>query len=145
MKKVSLIIALAFSLIVTGCKKEELTPLESATKALTGKWTLAGEESVTVDGSDITSSYSGFSITFSSENNLNVFTVKNGGYAFPVNFDQWNFTDDTFSSIIRSHDLVELHIVSLTDNQLILSFSMPDPANARIRGLFGQFEFILKR
>ena len=147
MKRIfSIVLVLLIGLQIS-CKKNknpepQLSVEELATEALVSTWSLAGGGSVSVDGTDITSDYGGFTISFMSSEDIKTFTVTNGGYAFPVAVDTWRFADTSFSSIERGSDLIVINAVQM-DNQLTLNFSTPEPGSGRVAGLFGNFEFVL--
>lgn len=146
MKKIFSIALILLIGLQISCKKNKdadpRTQETIATEALVSTWVVAGGGSVSVDGTDITSDYNGFSISFMSSDDINTFTVTNGGYAFPVAADTWNFANTTFTSIERGSDLVVMDAIQ-TDTQLTLNFLTPEPGSGRVAGLFGAFEFVL--
>lgn len=146
MKKIFSIVLVLLIGFQIGCKKNKdtdpRTPEVIATEALVSTWVVAGGGSVSVDGTDITTDYNGFSISFTSSEDIKTYTVTNGENAFPVAVDTWRFANTTFDSIERGSDLIIMDIVQ-TDAQLVLKFSTPEPGSGRVAGLFGAFEFVL--
>lgn len=129
----------------SSCKDEKEGAPDPASQ-LEGTWNgKAGE--VTVDGVDHSVDYADFSITFSTTSTgSKVYTVENGGNAFPnITVDTWDFTDNSFTKIVRGHDDVEMSC-TIADNVLTLQFTIADPLDeGRTKGMFGDFVMKLKK
>lgn len=135
MKKLAIFTLLVFTVLV-GCKdKEVVNPLIKTWTVNTGNG-----DYVTVDGEDISYQYAGFEIQFQ-EVGSKVFFVTNGGTAFPLDVDTWEYNADK-SAIIRGSDGVEISQV-IEGGSLTLRFSIDIYTNARTEGTFGNFEFKL--
>lgn len=133
------------SLLLLGCKNddESLSPEQLNTLKWTKNWNLGTNGYVLVDGQDITSQYAGFDITFESNGDRNIFQAVNGQNAFPVSLDTWNFTDESYTSIVRGSDGVIITGV-IEENTLVMNLSIPIPPNGRVEGTYGNFEFSLE-
>lgn len=133
------------SLLLLGCKNddESLSPEQLNTLKWTKNWNLGTNGYVLVDGQDITSQYSGFEITLESNGDRKIYEVINGQNAFPVSLDTWNFTDESYTSIVRGSDGVIITGV-IEENTLVMNLSIPIPSNGRVEGTYGNFEFSLE-
>jgi len=136
--------SILIALLLFGCKNddESLSPEQLNTLKWTKTWSLGANGHVLVDGQDITSDYSGFEITFESTGDSKIYQVHNGQKAFPVAIDTWNFTDETYTSIVRGSDGVII-AGEINENTLLLNLSIPIP-NGRVEGTYGNFEFMLE-
>jgi hypothetical protein len=132
---------------LTGCgSDDEKSPEASAASRLEGTWTVNGGQ-VLIDGIDHTADYAAFSISFTeAKDGSFIYTIQNGGHAFhDITMDTWNFTDNSFTKIIRGKDEVEMAF-ALDDDLLTLQFTIADPIEeGRVEGLFGEFVMKLKK
>jgi hypothetical protein len=145
MKALAIWITAVISIVVIGCKdNDSKSPEESASDKIEGTW-IASQ--VSVDGTDHSADYSSFSITFTeTKDGSFIYTVTNGGSAFKdITVDTWHFSDNTFSSIIRS-DGIEMDYVREGDF-LTLQFTIQDPfaEGGRTQGMFGDFTMKLTK
>lgn len=134
--QLALIVALLF---YSGCKNDDdnITDPEAEQLAkLSVTWVLG---SVKNDNTDVTAQYAGFEL---SVNGDKTFSTKSGGNAWPKE-GSFDFADESFKKLTRS-DGIEVTILSLTDDQLSLSFNQPN-VSGRVSGITGQFTFMLKK
>ncbi len=126
--------------LMPGCGGSESNPQEEQLKALTATWTL---NSVTNDGTDVSSQYSGFSLNANAEK---TYSTINGGNAWPAN-GTFDFADDSTTDRLLRDDGVVISILSLTDTSLELNFSVSTvrgEANGSA-GITGNFTFNLQK
>jgi len=140
---------IALANLLTGCKDHEdkPDPAKAAAQLLQGTWRAAGG-TVIVDGTDVTSDYATFTITFGQlKDEQQVYTVANGGYAFhDILLDTWTFTDSTLKSITRTADGIVM-ACAIDDDALTLQFTVPrsGESTGRMKGVFGSFTMKLQR
>jgi hypothetical protein len=119
------------------------------TEKLQGTWNM---ESVKIDGSDVSSDFSGFSITFDAGLN---YTITNGGITFPFssgslggNFDDSDVSSKTvFIDGINQNNEATLAF-SNNNNTLTLSFTVDTTTlglGGRGEGLAGNYVFVLNK
>lgn len=112
---------------------------------LQGTW---GMSSVKVDGSDVSSDYSGFSITFDA--NLN-YTISNGGTTFVQTSGSWATasSNDSGSTGFLNGITNQVTLAFSNDNKtLTLSFTVDNDTfglGGRGEGLAGSFVFVLNK
>jgi hypothetical protein len=146
MKKIFIYIPILLSLFIAACSSDdgqEINPRAEKIKLLTSSvWTT---ESVmhSTDG-DLTFQYETFSISFTNNASAGVdgdYVVANGGVAFPQNNGKWSLSTDMANITLTSGE--ELLVESLTDGSLKLKVVVA-PASGRMKGLSGEFTFLLK-
>jgi hypothetical protein len=142
----AIVIAMTISTMFTNCgdNKEdpdptpEPNPITEQLKLLAGEYSVS---SVKLDGTEVTSDYTGMKITFTTSKGYST----SGGDFTPV----WKasgsfiFKDETstppvLTSLIRD-DGVEM-AYTLSGSAITLNFNIKDP-NGRLAGLEGQYEF----
>ena len=143
----AIVFTMAISTMFTNCgdKKDDPVPpdpkpnpIEEQLKLLAGEYTVS---SVKLDGTEVTSDYTGMKITFTTSKGYST----SGGDFTPVWKASGSFTfkDETstppvLTSLIRD-DGVEM-AYTLSGSAITLNFSIQDP-NGRLAGLEGQYEF----
>ena len=143
MKRILNILFVGLLIVAASCNKNEVTPEQALLNKLEGTWVLGN--GVFVDNENITSQYSGFTITFNNDKDLKVYDIVNGGEAFPQATDTYTFTDETFTAIERKSDGVIIDVL-LDGKVLNLNLSiLPEAAAARTEGTYGEFKFNLKK
>ena len=141
--KLSLCLAtiLTFGMI-SGCQKSSSDPQPAETEAdkivkilSTSTWKL---QTVTVDGTDQTSTYKGLVLNFTSSS----FTTTHGGAVWPAS-GAWKFSDGTTISIDRG-DGLKISLQEVTDGKLSLGllWSKNTLGPGRVNSLKGQHVFI---
>lgn len=106
---------LALTLSLDSCKSDDLSPStkESAAKLLTSaSWKV---QSVTIDGIDKTSVFSGLILSFTTSS----FTAINGDPVWPAS-GTWNFLDEE-AKIIERNDGLEITVSEISENKLGLT------------------------
>jgi hypothetical protein len=145
MKKhcLSFLIMIVSLVVFTGCKKDEVTPSveEQQLQKLSGTWKPG---SVQVDGTDISSDYTNFKITFFKDGSTTKFATTYPGNAFKTSLDSWSFVAGSQGSkITRTSDNVQI-AVQFDQANLVLAFTIaPTPTGGRVSGLSGNFVFRL--
>jgi hypothetical protein len=138
------IIFISFGVFLDGCKEDDPTAQAITTDALINDskaWTIAGG-TVTLDGGDVTDSFSNFQITFTGT----TYSSSGGGDVWPdATNAAWTYdgTDVADASTIIPASQVEVQIVVTKGSQLSLTFTVTD-AGARRNGLSGNYTFELK-
>jgi len=138
------IISISIGIFLDGCKDDDPTARETTTDALINDnkaWTIDGG-TITLDGSDVSDSFTGFQITFTGT----TYTSSNGGDIWPDGVNvTWIFdgTDQADASTIIRADQVEVQIQVTKGSQLIMTFTVTD-TGARRSGLSGNYTFDLK-
>lgn len=126
-----LVLVLAFS-----CKKKtELDEKTIQLDKLSATWSVSQAEN---DGSDVTSQYSGFTLTVDQLN----YTTQNGGNPWPSS-GTYDFKQGDLFTLVRS-DGTEIKIEELTSTSLILSFNYT-AVNGRTSGVTGDFTFSMTK
>jgi hypothetical protein len=112
----SLAAVFACLLTLAGCKNDErILETDRARKLLTAStWTI---QSVTVDGTDRTSSHAGLTLHFTNTH----YTTTHGGALWPES-DIWTFVDNTGRVIVRGDD-IEMTIQEINTGKLVLNFT----------------------
>lgn len=130
--------ALVCLLMAQGCKKKddpipETARVRSLLKANTWKM-----QSVTVDGTDQTTLYTGLSLSFTDAN----YTTVKGGGVWPSS-GGWTFTDESAKTIKRS-DGLEINILEATATslQLGLIWSQGTIGPGRMSSVSGNHQFV---
>jgi hypothetical protein len=158
LKFIKIVMVLAAAVLIQACGGDSPTPTppktpeQLATEALTGTgtltWALAGANSVTRDGTNVTDLYTDFELilnsgstkTYTSRNNNDLFDTS-GNWSFAgTNFDKLTLTG-TKPAAGR-----EISFTRTGDN-LRLTFTIPAPG-ARISGVFavaGSYVFNLNK
>lgn len=142
LKFITALSCLTVLLICSSCKddKETKSPVEEQLQTLVNgsPWILAGN-TVLKDGFDVSSQFTGFTLTFSESN----FSTTNSLPSAWPNAGTWQFVNENPNKIIRG-DGVEIDL-QLADNKLILNFMVSDP-NSGGRGLSvaGEYQFTLE-
>jgi hypothetical protein len=132
--------ALAFSVLTfTSCSNNDPAPtdIEIVTDQITsGPWKV---KSVTVDGTDQTNLFTSFTLQVSPA----AFTTTHGGVVWPAS-GSWDFTDASATKIKRT-DGIEMTIESISESELILSFtwSTTTYGGGRISSISGLHRFDL--
>ena len=140
-------LTMAISTMFTHCgdKKDDPVPpdpqpnpIEEQLKLLAGEYTVS---SVKLDGTEVTSDYTGMKITFTTSKGYST----SGGDFTPVwkasgsfTFKDEASTPPVLTSLIRD-DGVEM-AYTLSGSAITLNFNIKDP-NGRLAGLEGQYEF----
>lgn len=112
---------------------------------LAGTWNVS---SVKIDGSDVSSDYSGFSITF--DTNLN-YTISNGGTTFTQSSGSWGTasSNDTGATGFLDGITNQVTLVFSNENKtLTLSFIVDNSTfglGGRGDGLAGSYVFVLNK
>jgi hypothetical protein len=124
--------------VLTNCNKgSDPSPQEKKFKQLKGVWELG---TVMNDNVDVTSQYSGFTLTISSDGS---FTSTNGHNAWPAS-GTLEFTDNGLNAWLRSDDIT-ITLEEATSTTLKLSFTQSGISGGRVSGVTGEFEFSLIR
>jgi hypothetical protein len=132
---VTLSVLIIWLFAFTCCSDETpLTTIESATQMLgTQAWKI---QNVTIDDVDRTSSFSGLTLEFSSQE----YTTTNGHVVWPES-GEWSFTNDTAKTILRS-DGVVITVDQISDHALILSLNWDqNTLSGRINSIKGHHKF----
>lgn len=130
-----LIISSLLFIIACGSDPAGPTAKEETTKVLTsGAWKM---QSVSVDGTDQTTVYTGLAITFTETG----FTTTKGGLVWPAT-GTWSFKDDTAKSMVRN-DGIEVTLVEATTSKLVLklAWSKTTIGPGRVASVSGQNTF----
>ncbi|MCB0497270.1 MAG: hypothetical protein KDC79_14110 [Cyclobacteriaceae bacterium] len=134
-----LMLAIVFMASFLGsCKKKAPEP-DARTlqmQKLSASWKV---NSVENDDLDVTSQYSGFTLTV---NDLK-YTTTNGGNPWPSS-GTYDFKDADLTILVRS-DGTEIQIEELTSSTLVLSFNYNSLTGGRTNGVTGNFIFSLKK
>ncbi len=93
--------------------------------------------SVTNDGNDVTSQFTGFSLSIDQFS----FTTENGGNAWPTS-GTYSFIENDLDRLQRS-DGVEITIDAINNDDLSLSFQVSTLPGGRTAGITGNFIFSL--
>jgi hypothetical protein len=101
-------------------------------------WRASGG-TVTVDGSNVTSDWSGFTITFTED----TYTTS-GSLASEVwpSSGTWDFANETTTSNLQRGDGTSMN-VSIDNNELTITFDAPWGINGRTTSIGGGYIFIL--
>ena len=122
---------------MAGCKSDDgPNPEQVRLQELSQTWVLG---TVTNDGNDVTSQFTGFSLTVDQFS----FTTQNGGNAWPGS-GTYSFVENDLDRILRS-DGVEMSVTGISSDDLTLSFQISTVSGGRISGVNGSFVFSLKR
>lgn len=139
MKKINIIVSalvVVSLLLVAGCKKDDPQPeTERIQKLLaSGTWQV---ESVLVNETDQTSTFSGLTLSFTPT----TYSTTNGDVVWPAS-GTWAFVDATAKKILRDDD-VEITLVEVTSTSLRLSFVNPVTTigGGRVASIAGEHEF----
>jgi len=145
MKYLNKLLPILFIAVLLSCDKNKATPL-TVEKKLAGTWSMS---SVKIDGSDVSSDYSGFSITFDA--NLN-YTITNGGTTFTQTSGQiaksWDGDLDQVNVNLNGITNQVTLAFSNDDKTLTLSFSVDNTTfglGGRGEGLAGSYVFVLNK
>ena len=150
MKYLYKLLPILFIAVLLSCDEsgggDDPTP-EPATfeEKLAGTWSMS---SVKIDGSDVSSDYSGFSINFDS--NLN-YTISNGGTTFTQTVGSWGTSsaNDTGATGFLAGITNQVTLAfSNEDKTLTLSFSVDNTTfglGGRGEGLAGNYVFVLNK
>jgi hypothetical protein len=95
-----------------------VNPQDQLKTKLKGTWTIV---SATLDNNDITSDFTGFSISFTETG----YSISNGGTALPST-GSWAFSGDKTDRIVFDGDLEVKISFSSNDTKLRLEFTIPD-------------------
>lgn len=123
-------------LCLAGCK-DDPNPQEERVKAISATWNV---QSVTNDGTDVTSQYSDFTLTLSTDK---TFRTTNGGNPWPSS-GAFDFVDANTVDRVRRSDDVIITISEVTTTGLVLNFSMNN-VRSGIEGITGNFSFSLQK
>lgn len=98
----------------------EETPQEVAQALLEANWTIANGGSITLDGSDVSSRYDGFSLDI--ENGT--FTTTNAGSLFPAT-GTWSWVGSTDNQVTTGNGK-SITITELTSTRIVFNFLKTD-------------------
>lgn len=112
-----IIIFMMLLLQLSSCKKEEPSKLETDRIKLLLTSTTWKIQTVTVDGVDQTSMYSGLTLKFTDTQ----YTTTNGKVVWPAS-GVWIFADNTGRRILRG-DNVEMSVQQIDTDKLVLNFT----------------------
>ncbi|MEM9679026.1 MAG: hypothetical protein AAF901_01780 [Bacteroidota bacterium] len=136
-RKASVVITIGLlcsQLALQGCRDDDETnPQEIRLQELSQTWVLG---TVTNDGNDVTSQFTGFTLTIDQFS----FTTQNGGNTWPDS-GTYSFLENDLDLILRL-DAVEINVVSLSAEALTITFQISQ-LNGRKQGVTGNFEFQL--
>jgi hypothetical protein len=132
-----LFVGILISTQFMACDSDDGNPVLK--KLAAGSWSVS---TVTVDGTDQTSMFTGLTITFNTDF---TYTATNGNNVWPAS-GNWHFTDGTNTKITRSDD-VEVALKDLTDTSvtLELSWDAPTYGPGRSSSIAGQHVFTMGR
>lgn len=145
MKKIKIIILssvlAAVAMLVSCGDGDDPTPQQQMTNELVNggtAWTMSGG-SATVDGTDVTSDWGGFSITFTED----TYTTS-GSIAAAVwpSSGTWEFANETTTSSVQRSDGTTMS-VSIDNDVLTISFDAPWSVNGRASSIGGSYMFKL--
>ena len=122
MKRISILIILAFVVVLSSCKDDDVpsgpNAKERAFEVLAGNWDLGnGAGRIEVDGTDVSANYPGFSLSFTDGG----YTTTNGADLFNAN-GTWEWGDDE-AKTIKVDDGKEVTIVLLNANRFTFTFN----------------------
>lgn len=141
-KPIALTLAFIMIIFIASCGGDdpsppEETPQEIAQALLQNNWTIANGGSITLDGSDVSSRYDGFTLNVG---NLS-FTTTNAGELFPANGTwQWVGTTD---NMVTTGNGKEITITQLTTTRFVFSFQKTNQNTAA--GVPGSYVVTLTR
>lgn len=129
-----------FFILTSSCGGDDgPSPEEQRLRELTASWAVA---SVTNDGNDVTSQFSGFILTVSGSQ---TYSTINGGNPWPA---QGTFTlvDNNLDAFLRD-DNVQVNIVSIDQTNLALTFQITTVRGTAqgVNGITGSFTFNLNK
>ncbi len=115
------------------------TQQEQAFALLAGNWTL---NSIALDGQNVNSDYSGFSLSFTNGG----FTTTNAGALFN-SIGTWQWADATAANIITLDDGKEVTIVELTTSSFTFTFTVNSTGGVAngINGLAGNYRISVNK
>lgn len=148
MKKSNIAVAFLLGLVlVIGCKSKktpEPSEKEKQTTLLSQSWTAkSAANSVTLDGTDVTSDWTGFTLTISSDNTYSATSIASGREAVWPTPGTWDFKSDTELSTLLRGDGVEMNVV-VDDTNLQLKFTYTTPGG-RTNGTDGAWIFNMEK
>lgn len=131
-----LILLVVVMLIVSSCggggdDDPGPTPQELAFEDLAGTWTLANGGSITLDGDDVASSYTGFTLSFTNGG----FTTSNAGDLFPAT-GTWQWVGESTNQITTGRGK-QVTIITLTTSAF--QFSFTKTATNSVAGVSGNY------
>ena len=151
---------LVFAACSSGGDDDDATPSagETQSEAISGTWSTdfsTNENAITFDGQSRAEDWSNFSLTISgaSENADGVWGGSYSASGQPSGDGQiiwpssgtWVFPSATSTQLMIRNDGVEISIVSVSENELALRFTVADP-NARAAGFFdAQWSFTITK
>jgi hypothetical protein len=138
--KIHLLALLLIGSLCTSCGGDDgPTPLEERLRALTARWSVT---SVSNDGTDVSSRFTGFTLTVSGDQR---YTTTNGGNPWPAQGTFEVLTDNL--DLFRRDDNVDISIVNITETNLTLSFNMSSVRGTAsgVDGITGSFTFNLTK
>ncbi len=121
----------------------EPTPQDIALANLTKAWSL-GANGVKRDGSDVTSDFTGFTVTFTESGS---WTSSGGEDVWPGTSGSWSFTSseaNDASSITIGGDVIQINVSATS---LLMQFIIPDGGagiGARLSGIDGDWVFSME-
>jgi len=112
---------------------------EALQKLSSGTWSVS---SITRNGTDVTSDFAGFTISFTSSG----FTTTNGTGAWEAS-GSWNWEDPQGASIRLDNGIIVQLVFSNNDATLTCSFTVPETIFniGRTKALAGNFVFVLNK
>lgn len=137
--KQAILIIFSFALL-TGCKKDNTPTAEEimTQKLMVATWKVS---SVTVDGSDRTSMFTGMTLTFTD----GAYTTTNGHVVWPAS-GTWTFSNAE-ATMIKRDDGVIVTLTEVTDSNLKMSltWSKTTFGAGRTSSIKGKHEFVMGR
>lgn len=144
MKKSNLLLALFIGLVfVIGCKPKgpaEPSEKEKQTTLLSQSWTVkTAANSVTLDGTDVTTDWTGFSLTILSDGTYTATSVASGREVVWPTPGTWQFQSDTeLNTLVRGDGVVITIVVDESTLQLKFTYTTP---GGRTNGTDGAWIF----
>tara|TARA_Y100000588_G_C13713909_1_gene694200 strand:- start:48 stop:494 length:447 start_codon:yes stop_codon:yes gene_type:complete len=122
MKRISILIILAFVVVLSSCKDDDVPSApnarERAFEVLGGDWNLGnGAGRIEVDGTDVSANYPGFTLSFTDGG----YTTTNGADLFNAS-GTWQWGDEE-ARTIKVDDGKEVTISLLNANRFTFTFS----------------------
>lgn len=134
---------IAYLFINTGCNKSTVDPTPDPLqvqleKLMNGNssWGIKGG-SVVKDGYDVTSQFSGFTLTLGEF----TYTTQNSLASAWASSGTWQFSNNDPNKIMRKDGV--LIDITLNNNQLILKFNVSGLTGGRVTGINGYYTFTL--
>ncbi len=134
---VSLAVLLGAMTYLASCSKDDGPNAQTIQlQKLSTTWKVA---QVTNDNQDVTSEYTGFTLTIDELS----YTTQNGGNPWPAS-GTYDFRENDLNTLVRS-DATEITIDEITEDMLVLSFNFNTLSGGRESGVTGDFTFSLTK